>query len=257
MTEVAATSRERISRRQVDKFAERRSQLASVALHTLARLGYARTSLRDIAQNSEFSHGVLHYYFSNKQELLMESVRQYEAQCVTRYDDIVASARSSAELRHDFSAAMANTLVTDATMHRLYYDLRNQSMFEESFRAEVLEIDQRREGMIWNVVSRYAGLTGITLDSSPAVTYAIFDGIFQHALLRHLAGHGDAASELRDNVAHILDCLPVVGLARYRDLPARTQFHSAMANSVHTGCSEKATAGSVSTMALGEARCGG
>ena len=28
-------------------------------------------------------------------------------------------------------------------MHRLWYDLRNQSLFEESFRADVLEIDQR------------------------------------------------------------------------------------------------------------------
>ncbi|HMD25457.1 MAG TPA: hypothetical protein VKH61_15270, partial [Streptosporangiaceae bacterium] len=44
------TNRERISRRQVDKFAERRAQLADAALQTLAELGYARTSLREIAQ---------------------------------------------------------------------------------------------------------------------------------------------------------------------------------------------------------------
>ena len=86
------TSRERISRRQVDKFAERRAQLADAALQTLAELGYARTSLREIAQNSQFSHGVLHYYFSDKQDLLTHCVRQYEAACVTRYDEIVATA---------------------------------------------------------------------------------------------------------------------------------------------------------------------
>src|SRR5580704_3708777 len=45
------TNRERVSRRQVDKFAERRAQLADAALQTLAELGYARTSLREIAQN--------------------------------------------------------------------------------------------------------------------------------------------------------------------------------------------------------------
>src|SRR5580658_1911138 len=61
------TNRERISRRQVDKFGERRAQLADAALQTLAELGYARTSLREIAQNSQFSHGVLHYYFSDKE----------------------------------------------------------------------------------------------------------------------------------------------------------------------------------------------
>ena len=67
------------------------------ALHTLAQLGYARTSLREIAQNSEFSHGVLHYYFSDKVDLLTESVRHYEAECVTRYDDIVAAAKSAGD----------------------------------------------------------------------------------------------------------------------------------------------------------------
>ena len=211
MTEVAESRRERISRRQVDKFAERRAQLASAALQTLAQLGYARTSLREIAQNSEFSHGVLHYYFSDKEELLTECVRQYEAECVTRYDEIVAAAKSAGELREQFSVAMAHTLRTDAPMHRLWYDLRNQSLFTESFRADVLEIDQRREEMIWRVVSRYAELGGMTLAASPGVAYAIFDGLFQQALLRQLAGQEDAGGELAANVARVLDTLGTLG----------------------------------------------
>jgi AcrR family transcriptional regulator len=207
VTEVAETRRERISRRQVDKFAERRAQLASAALQTLAELGYARTSLREIAQNSEFSHGVLHYYFSDKEELLTHCVRQYEAECVTRYDELVATAGSAEQLKSEFSAAMAQTLRADAPMHRLWYDLRNQSLFEESFRANVLEIDQRREEMIARVVRRYAEFAGITLAVSPATAYAILDGLFQRALLHHLAGREDAASDLEANVARVLDTL--------------------------------------------------
>ncbi len=207
MTEVAETRRERISRRQVDKFAERRAQLASAALQTLGELGYARTSLREIAQNSEFSHGVLHYYFSDKEELLTHCVRQYEAECVTRYDELVATAGSGEQLKREFSAAMAQTLRTDAPMHRLWYDLRNQSLFEESFRADVLEIDQRREEMIARVVRRYAEFTGITQAVSPATAYAILDGLFQRALLHHLAGREEAAGDLEANVARVLDTL--------------------------------------------------
>jgi AcrR family transcriptional regulator len=199
------TNRERVSRRQVDKFAERRAQLADAALQTLAELGYARTSLREIAQNSQFSHGVLHYYFSDKEELLIHCVRQYEAACVTRYDEIVAGASSADELKRDFSNAMAQTLRTDAPMHRLWYDLRNQSLFEESFRADVLDIDQRREEMIWHVVGRYAELAGRTATVSPGVAYGILDGLFQQALLHQLAGRENAASDLQANVTRILD----------------------------------------------------
>src|SRR6201986_5667476 len=118
--------RDRIARRQVDKFAERRAELAAAALRTLAEQGYARTSLRDIAQNSEFSHGVLHYYFADKVELITYCVRQYKAECVTRYDNAVTTATAADELRAGFGAAMAGTLRDDVTMHRLWYDTRNQ-----------------------------------------------------------------------------------------------------------------------------------
>jgi AcrR family transcriptional regulator len=204
---VKEQNRDRVARRQVDKFAERRAQLAVAALQTLAELGYARTSLRDIAQNSEFSHGVLHYYFSDKFELITFCVRQCKTECVTHYDDIVATARTATELKLGFAAAMAATLREDAAMHRLWYDLRNQSQFEEAFRAVAREIDQSLEDMIWRVVTRYAELSETPPAVSPALAYAMFDGLFQHALISHLAGSVTAARQLEDDVPRVLDSL--------------------------------------------------
>src|SRR5665213_1626249 len=74
---------DRVERARVDKFSARRIELAEAALETLAELGYARTSLREIAQKSEFTHGVLHYYFSDKVDLICCCVRHYKAKCVT------------------------------------------------------------------------------------------------------------------------------------------------------------------------------
>ena len=207
VTEVTERNRDRIARRQVDKFAERRAQLAAAALQTLAEQGYARTSLRDIAQNSDFSHGVLHYYFADKFELITYCVRQYKAECVTRYDAIVATATTAAELRRGFGAAMAATLREDATMHRLWYDLRNQSLFDEAFRADVLDIDQSLERMIWRIVTKYAELSETPLAVTPALAYAVMDGLFQHALLTHLSGDPSAAADLDTNVQHVLGSL--------------------------------------------------
>jgi diadenosine tetraphosphatase ApaH/serine/threonine PP2A family protein phosphatase len=92
-------------------------------------------------------------------------------------------------------------------MHRLWYDLRNQSLFEESFRADVLDINQRREDMIWRVISRYAEFAGITVALSPSAAYAILDGLFQQALLHLLAGHDEAAEYLRANVVRVLESM--------------------------------------------------
>jgi AcrR family transcriptional regulator len=195
---------DRISRRQVDKFAERRAQLATSALHTLSELGYARTSLREIAQNSDFSHGVLHYYFRDKVELITYCVKLYKAECVLRYDQIVATARSADQLRVDFAQALAVTCDEDGSMHRLWYDLRNQALFEEHFREDVLEIDKTLELMIWRIVSTYGDLSGTQITVSPSTAYGLFDGLFQQALLRHLSGEPKALDDLREGVEKVL-----------------------------------------------------
>jgi AcrR family transcriptional regulator len=195
---------DRIARRQIDKFEERRRELAGGALQTLSERGYARTSLREIAQNTEFSHGTLHYYFRDKVELITYCVRLYKAHCVLRYDAIVADAESPGGLAVAFAQGLATTLAEDALLHRLWYDLRSQSLFEEAFRVDVAEIDDSLERMIWRIVTRYAELAEYPPSCSPAMAYAMFDGVFQRALLQHLNGSPDALDELRAGATYLL-----------------------------------------------------
>ena len=198
-------SHPKTSRRPVDKFDARRDQLAESALKTLGDLGYARTTLREIANNSTFSHGVVHYYFQDKLELVIYSVRYYKARCVTRYDSVVADSTTADGLLDAFAAKLAETIREEAPMHRLWYDLRTQSMFEESLREAVVMIDKTLEDMIWRVVSRYAELGGRTPSATPAAAYGLLDGIFQQALLGHLTGRAGALDDL---TAQVRDLMP-------------------------------------------------
>jgi TetR/AcrR family transcriptional repressor of bet genes len=184
-------------RTREEKYDERRNQLAESALTTLGDLGYARTSLREIAQNSEFTHGVVHYYFDNKIELITYCVRYYKATCVTRYDDLLAASATADELATGFADKLAETIADEAPMHRLWYDLRTQSMFEPELREAVLEIDHTLELMIWRIVRRYADLRGGEPVFESSTTYALFDGLFEKALLSHLSGDPVALDDLR------------------------------------------------------------
>lgn len=204
-TEAAARRGGRVP---VDKFNARRIELAEAALATLAELGYARTSLREIAQKSDFTHGVLHYYFSDKFDLICCSVRHYKAKCVTRYDQITATAKSRGELLDGFLDKLGETIRTEAHMHRLWYDLRAQALFEDAFRDDVTAIDQSLEDMMWRVVSRFAELGGKTPAISPEALYALFDGLFQKCLLRHLSGDAQAVPELQSEIRRLL---PAIG----------------------------------------------
>jgi len=203
-------SHPKTSRRPVDKFDARRDQLAESALKTLGDLGYARTTLREIANNSTFSHGVVHYYFQDKLELVIYSVCYYKARCVTRYDSVVADSTTADGLLDAFAAKLAETIRDEAPMHRLWYDLRTQSMFEEQLREAVTLIDKTLEEMIWRVVTRYAELAGRPPALDPPVAYGVLDGLFQQALLAYVGGHTEVLDAL---VGQVRGVMPLV-LAR-------------------------------------------
>jgi TetR/AcrR family transcriptional repressor of bet genes len=201
----AGASRARLA--PADKYDQRRNELAESALRTLGERGYARTSLREIASNSEFSHGVVHYYFADKLDLIVYCVRYYKARCVTRYDGVVADSTSADGLLDAFAAKLAETIRDEGPMHSLWYDLRSESMFEPGLREAVTLIDRTLEEMIWRVVSRFAELAGRDVRLSPATAYALLDGVFQQALLGHSGGRADALDELVDQVHDVMPLL--------------------------------------------------
>ncbi|WP_242110727.1 TetR/AcrR family transcriptional regulator [Luteimonas aquatica] len=195
------------NRPPVDKFQARRIELAEAALETLGELGYARTSLREIAQKSEFTHGVLHYYFADKHDLINCSIRHYKSKCITRYDGLLATARTQEELLQGFLDKLAETLRAEPRMHCLWYDLRAQALFENAFRADVAEIDRRLEAMTWRVFSRYAELGGQQPTLGSAALYALLDGLFQQCLFRHVSNDPQAIPDLLRELRRLLPML--------------------------------------------------
>ena len=190
-------------RRGQGSYDERRDRLAESALATLGEQGYANTSLRDIAAKSPFTHGVIHYYFRDKTELIIYCVSYYKAQCVHRYDDVVQDAQTPESLAKGFADRLVSTIVDEAPMHRLWYDLRTEAMFDPALREAVLTIDGTLEEMIWRILTRYAELAGSELTVTSANAYAMLDGLFERALLRYLAGDEEALASLRETALTI------------------------------------------------------
>jgi AcrR family transcriptional regulator len=188
----------------IDKIERRRIALAESALKTLGELGYARTSLREIANNSEFTHGVVHYYFRDKIDLISYCVRYYKTKCARRYDEVVETAGSGDELVTGFLAKMTQTLVEETPMHKLWYDLRAQSMFEEQLRPDVEAIDLLLEEMIWRILSRYGDLTGTTPTVDAPTAYALVDGLFEQAVVGYAANPEKTPDLLTDRLLQVL-----------------------------------------------------
>lgn len=208
-----AAAAQRLEQRQAVKFAARRAELAGAALATLSEFGYARTSLREIAQKSGFSHGVFHYYFRDKVDLITFCVREYKAACIEHYDAITEGSSSAEEVRNSFGAALAASARDDTPMHRLWYDLRNQGMFDQDFAADVAEVDQNLERMVWHIVTTYADRLGTEVALPRRTVYAMVDGLFQQAILDLHTGGEDCVAALQRGVWQLLPQL----LANFAD----------------------------------------
>lgn len=185
----------------------RHGEVADAALAALGDVGFARSSMRAVARSTGLPEEVLHDHFHDTIELTSYCVRRYKARCVTRYDEIVSGATSHDDLASLFAESLVQTMEADAAMHRLWYDIRSQAMFEERLRPTVVDLDRQLGTMICRVVDQYAVLRGQPIRVSPTLAYAVFDGLFESMLRRLIAGDVSAGSALR---AEVLALLPVL-----------------------------------------------
>lgn len=196
----------RSAAKRATKIAAKRDELARAALRTLSELGYARTSLREIAAHTEYSHGVLHYYFADKVDLIAHCVLLYKQECIESYDDLLRETDPPA-LRMAFAERLASTMETELATHKLWYDLRAQSLFEPALTRDVQDIDEALKAMTWRVVARYAELFGGTPILDSGGVYAALDGPFEHAVRSRAGGDTRAGAVLIAQVHALLGAL--------------------------------------------------
>lgn len=192
---IEADARKR-SKQRVDT----KNELASHAIKALSELGYARTGLRDIASVSGRSVGALSYYFDGKIDLISYCVRLYKEEFVRQIDVAMAGHNSNSEVIEAVTSAFAWAIEHDASKHRLWYDIRSQALFEETFRPVVREI----EGNLIAMVVRFLTRLGRPSDNGQT-TYFLLDGLFRVHLQAALDGDSGAPENLKAAMRAVLD----------------------------------------------------
>jgi len=147
----------------------RKREIAQSAISALKLYGYARTTLRDIASQSEMSLGSLHYYFEDKDELLIYCVRQYKSEFAKIISASVSGISNPDRIKTAFCTALAETISTEAELHRLWYDIRNQALFDQAFVPVVDEIEEQLIEMMNPIASER---------KAKELLYLRFDGAF-------------------------------------------------------------------------------
>lgn len=127
----------------------RKREIAQSAIDALRLYGYARTTLRDIAAVQGLS---------------------------TRKD-----------IRTAFCHAMAETIAGEAELHRLWYDIRNQAMFDKTFVPVVGSI----EDQLIEIMSPLADTR-----AQKELLYLRLDGAFRYLLQLQLTDNPRSLAEM-------------------------------------------------------------
>lgn len=173
---------------KVRKRDAKKREIAESSINALKIYGYARTTLRDIAAQTQMPLSSLHYYFEDKDELLVFCVRRYKLKFIELIEHAVSETGDLSEFADAFCEALAQTILDDAELHRLWYDIRNQAMFDETFAPVVEEI----EALLIDT------LTPVSEDLETRQRIFIrLDGAFRFALQQQISGREQSLSDLK------------------------------------------------------------
>lgn len=189
------------------KRADAKRNLAHHAVTALAKHGYAQVSLRDIAENSGLSVGVIHYYFEDKVELISYCVQLYKEEFVSRINSLVTRANTPRGVLKAFVAGAAAAIESDdqAMSHRLFYDIRSQAMFDARFQTTLNTIEAALVGMSQKLITRLKQTGVKTIDVNPTELYIIGDAIFRFYLHRKCDGDQTAIADFRKTLTKIFE----------------------------------------------------
>ncbi len=181
------------------KRSEKKRELARHAITTLGQLGYARTGLRDIAEQSGVSVGVLHYYFDDKVELILYCVQMYKEEFAADLEVVIERGDTPEAAARLLVEGLVRAVANNGGTHTLWYDISAQSMFDPAFRPVVEHIEETLIDICRRIIEKN-GLTG----ASPRALYLGLDGIFRHYLARYVAEAPRSLEDMRQALGDFL-----------------------------------------------------
>lgn len=166
------------AQRKTERREAKKMAIAMSALDALKRMGYANTTMRDIAAFCEMSLGSLTYYFIDKEDLITWCVRLYKADFVQRITRVATAPLSPQDVVTRLADELAHSILEGRATHRLWYDIRNQAMFDPTFVPVVSEIELSLQSALCEVLRRL----GMEDPHTSTLAYAMLDGVYRYLL---------------------------------------------------------------------------
>lgn len=162
-------------------------QIVQAGIRVLARQGFARTSLLDIAKEAGMSKGAVHYHFPTKDALIqvvlntaLEAVQQRTIAAWSSGDSAFVSLRKSLETLWSIRAERSDEALVVA-------DLLAQSLYVDSLRPQLAEYYRLAADQIRDYLGAQLKVLGIrpkiSMDIFPRIVIGLLDGLVMQAFV--------------------------------------------------------------------------
>ncbi|WP_035462292.1 TetR/AcrR family transcriptional regulator [Alicyclobacillus macrosporangiidus] len=159
-----------------------RKRLIDAAYQVLAANGYEATSIKDIARKAGLSPGLVHYYFTSKEDLLAAVVREATEEYYARMERLRQSVNGD-ELANAALAESKERVRTHPDWYRLRYELFVLGLRHTTIQEGVKELLLRGKEGIEEAIQAIAGQSVPNAAAISAILLACFDGLALQSLI--------------------------------------------------------------------------
>lgn len=180
-----------------------RAELSEAAQRVLARQGYAKSSLRDIAVEAGVSLGRMHYYFTDKMHLMVSVFRDHQTRFIQNIHQIAATGGRPSERCRQMAALWSREMRERGKGYRIWYDLRNQALFDLELRPVVSEMEHLQVAAVAALVGA-EGSDADLIDRIRSQYVPLLGGLFHYALQRTIFDEDLDFEQLEQSFASLL-----------------------------------------------------
>jgi AcrR family transcriptional regulator len=128
--------------------ADRRSRIVGAARKLLAEEGYDRVTMKRVAKEAGVAQGLIHYYFSGKDEILLEVLMEASGEYARETQRLADSMPEGDDLAEAALAATRERVYSMPEWYRLRYELFAMGLRDPQFLPGVAALlDSGREGI--------------------------------------------------------------------------------------------------------------
>jgi len=153
----------------------RRQQITMSLARVMARSGYERATIAEVAREAELTPGLLHYHFANKLEILMALVDHLAGRLETRYRARLEGAGSSPRqrLRAFLDALVATGPDADPEAMACWVVIAGEAIRQEDVRLVYQRVITRQKEALTELASDLLAAEGRSIEAAPGMALGL------------------------------------------------------------------------------------